>query len=37
MQKTNAKITTDAEKITRNTPNIEVTDEGHTANEEDAP
>jgi hypothetical protein len=36
-EKTNAKITTDAEKSTTNTPVIELVDEPHTASEEDAP
>ena len=37
LQETNAKITTDAEKSTRNTPVIEVVDEARTSSEEDAP
>ena len=36
-KETNTKITTDAEKSTANTPDIELMDEPHTSSEEDAP
>jgi len=37
LEETNAKIRTDAEKSTTNTPEIEVVDEPHTVREEDTP